>query len=123
MPRREPRLKGFWIIPKNQFSKDFYDMEVISFKPEWRSEVSLKQISESRYELDGNFSTYRLITEETGNIIAVDPEGGPMISVGDLIRDNNIVNIVSEITLQDDRIILTLIMLLECPAHLTERLI
>ena len=98
-------------------------MEVISFKPEWRSEVSLKQISESRYELDGKFSTYRLITEETGNIIAVDPEGGPMISVGDLIRDNNIVNIVSEITLQDDRIILTLIMLLECPAHLTERLI
>ena len=68
-------------------------------------EVFLKKISEYRYELDGSFSTYRLITEETGNIIAVDPEGGPMISVGDLIRNNDI---VSEITLEDDRIILNL---------------
>lgn len=67
-------------------------------------EVFLKKISESRYELDGTFSTYRLI-KETGNIIAVDPEGGPMISVGDLIRNNDI---VSEITLEDDRIILNL---------------
>ena len=68
------------------------------------SRVFLKKISEYKYELDGNFSTYRLI-EETGNIIAVDPEGGPMISVGDLIRNNDI---VSEITLENDRIILNL---------------
>ena len=67
-------------------------------------EVFLKKITEYRYELDGNFSTYRLI-EETGNIIAVDPEGGPMISVGDLIRNNDI---VSKITLENDRIILNL---------------
>lgn len=68
------------------------------------SRVFLKKIAEyNRYELDGNFSTYRLI-EETGNIIAVDPEGGPMISVGDHI--NNF--LVSEITLEDNTIILTL---------------
>ena len=70
-------------------------------------EVFLKKISEYRYELDGNFSTYRLITEETGNIIAVDPEGGPMISVGDriheelviskIIEDNGIIIIVSAV--------------------------
>ena len=69
----------------------------------YSKEVFLEKISDSRYELKGNFSFLRLITE-AGKVIAVDPEGGPMISVGDHI--NNF--LVSEITLEDDRIILNL---------------
>lgn len=69
----------------------------------YSKEFCLEKISDSRYELKGNFSFLRLITE-AGKVIAVDPEGGPMISVGDHI--NNF--LVSEITLEDDRIILNL---------------
>jgi len=61
----------------------------------------LKKISESLYELDGNFSLCRLITDENG-IIDVDLEGGPMISVGDHIDGRVISQIISE----DDRIVL-----------------
>lgn len=67
-------------------------------------EVFLKKISESRYELDGSFRTLQMTKEADGNILSVDPEGGPMISVGDHI--NNF--LVSEITLEDNTIILTL---------------
>ena len=66
-------------------------------------EVCLEKISDSRYVLKGDFSFLRQITE-AGKMIAVDPEGGPMISVGDHI--NNF--LVSEITLEDNTIILTL---------------
>lgn len=69
----------------------------------YSKEFCLEKISDSRYELKGNFSFLRLTTE-AGKVIAVDPEGGPMISVGDHI--NNF--LVSEITLEDDRIILNL---------------
>lgn len=65
-------------------------------------EVYLEKISDMRYELKGNFSFLRQITED-GKVIAVDPEGGPMISVGDHIHKL----IVSEITLEDNTIILT----------------
>ena len=85
--------------------KDFFDMEKITFRSRYGYEVFLKKISESRYELDGNFRILQMTKEADGNILAVDPEGGPMISVGDFIRNNGI---VSEITLEDNRIILTL---------------
>lgn len=61
----------------------------------------LKKISESLYELDGNFSLCRLIKDENG-IIDVDLEGGPMISVGDQIDGR----VISQIIYEDDRIVL-----------------
>ena len=68
------------------------------------NKVCLEKISDSRYELKGNFSFFRQITE-AGKVIAVDPEGGPMICVGDHINKDFL---VSGITLEDDRIILNL---------------
>lgn len=80
-------------------------MKKITFRSRYGYEVFLKKISESRYELDGSYKILQMTKEADGTILAVDPEGGPMISVGDLIRNNDI---VSEITLKDDRIILNL---------------
>lgn len=80
-------------------------MEKISFRSRYGYEIFLKKITESTYELNGNFRILQLTKDADGNIISVDPDGGPMISVGDLVRNNDI---VSEITLEDDRIILNL---------------
>ena len=83
-------------------------MENIYLKSRYGHEVFLKKISESRYELYGNFSLYQLVKDETGNIISVDLEGGPMISVGDhmqeglviskIIEDGGIILIVNALT-------------------------
>ena len=83
--------------------KDFFDMEKITFRSRYGYEVFLKKISESRYELDGNFRILQMTKEADGNILAVDPEGGPMISVGDKIKDGKV---ISQIISEDDRIIL-----------------
>jgi hypothetical protein len=80
-------------------------MDKFYLRSRYGYEVFLKKISESRYELDGSYKILQMTKEADGNILAVDPEGGPMISVGDFIRNNGI---VSEITLEDNRIILTL---------------
>lgn len=80
-------------------------MDKFYLRSRYGHEVFLKKITESTYELNGSFKILQLTRDADGNIISVDPEGGPMISVGDIIRNNGI---VSEITLEDKRIILTL---------------
>ena len=90
-------------------------MEKISFRSRYGYEVFLKKISESRYELDGNFRILQMTKEADGNILSVDPEGGPMISVGDriheelviskIIEDNGIIIIVSAVKKEYGRFI------------------
>lgn len=78
-------------------------MGKITFRSRYGYEVFLKKISESRYELDGSFRILQMTKEADGNILAVDPEGGPMISVGDKIKDGKV---ISQIISEDDRIVL-----------------
>lgn len=78
-------------------------MDKFYLRSRYGHEVFLKKITESTYELNGSFKILQLTRDADGNIISVDPEGGPMISVGDHIHKL----IVSEITLEDNTIILT----------------
>ena len=106
--KEEYRKQNFWhtLPPKDgSIPACFHKMDKFYLRSRYGHEVFLKKITESTYELNGSFKILQLTRDADGNIISVDPEGGPMISVGDLIRNNGI---VSEITLEDNRIILTL---------------
>lgn len=80
-------------------------METISLNSRYGHKVFLKKISKSKYKLDGTFMTLQLTKDFEGNIIAVDPDGGPMISVGDHIREGLVSKIIED---EDSGIIITL---------------
>ena len=104
--KEEYRKQNFWhtLPPKDgSIPACFQKMDKFYLRSRYGHEVFLKKITESTYELNGSFKILQLTRDADGNIISVDPEGGPMISVGDHIHKL----IVSEITLEDNTIILT----------------
>lgn len=80
----------------------FNYMEKIILHSRFGHEVFLKKVADSQYELHGNFCLFQVTKDETGELIAIDPEGGPMISVGDQIQDGRV---ISQIISEDDRIV------------------
>lgn len=50
----------------------------------------LKEVEQKKYQIISEFDIFRIITNPENNdeIVAIDPSGGPMISIGDVISNN-----------------------------------
>ena len=73
-------------------------MEKIKLNARYGYEHILKHISDNLWQLEFDpkcSGTYRLIGEYPDNIKALDPEGGPFLSVGGKIQDYTIKSITS----------------------------
>ena len=75
--------------------------EVIKLESRYKDiNSNLIQIEDNKYLLNTNSEYIRLSRAENRTIYSIDPEGGPMISIGDTIQGKKIKSIKSQYVIE-----------------------
>ena len=75
--------------------------EVIKLESRYKDvDSNLIQIKDNKYLLETNSEHIRISRDAYLTINSIDPEGGPMISVGDTIQGKKIKNIKEQIVIE-----------------------